>query len=232
MRELTAQERYSRNLTQHVIRTANQHIPKTNPDFKRPVPWWTPECDQLRLERRRALRRYQRTGLVADKIQYKHARARAQFLMNQIRKKSWQDYISNITVNTPLSKVWQRIRKLSRKYTPTHPPCIKVHDHLITEPQEVCKAMADYYSKVSSGENYSEEFNRYRLNIESELSFELENYNAPIQIYEVEDALRDVKDSAPGVDLITYSMVRNLHQTALTELHEIMSELWWEGEFV
>ena len=234
MGELSLQDRYE-NWERHVIGAADQHIPKTNPLVKRPVPWWTPECDRLRRERKSALRRFKRTGLMVDRILYKRARAKAQYFMTKIKKESWRKYISTITVDTPMSKVWQRVRKLSRKYTVTHPPCLKVGMGTVSDPREVCEVMALYYARISSNESYSEDFNRERPNLERELNFEsylTEDYNSPIQMKEVKMVLSEVQDSAPGADLITYSMVKNLHDTALSELHKMMAELWKRGEFI
>ena len=42
------------------------------------VPWWDDDCARANLDRKRALRRFQRSGNVADKIAYRRARALAQ----------------------------------------------------------------------------------------------------------------------------------------------------------
>ena len=75
--------------------------------------------------------------------------------------------------------------------------------------------MAEHYSIVSSNENYSEDFNRHRQRIEQEFDFD-----------------NNVRDAAPGEDLITYSMIKNLHETALRELHQIMQMIWTNGDFI
>ena len=232
--QMPLEERFERLMT-HVITTADQTIPKTNPNIKKPVPWWTAECDLLRQERKRALRRYQKTGLLVDRISYKRERAKAQFLMNKIKRKSWHDYISKITVDTPMSKVWRRIRKISRKYPTTHPPCLRIGASIVSDPGEVCEIMARHYSKVSSNQSYTKQFNRDRPRLEEEFNFETnieEEYNAPITMKELESVLSEVRDSAPGEDLVTYSMIGNLHKTALSELREVMNELWIGGTFV
>ena len=50
--------------------------------------------------------------------------------------------------------------------------------------------------------------------------------------YQADMILSDIKDSAPGPDVITYSMIKNLHETALTELLAIMNAMWSGGFFV
>ena len=86
--DLSIQDRYE-NLQNFILDAANRTIPKTNPNLKRPVPWWTAECDHLGRERKSALRRYQRSGLMVDQINYKRMRAKTQFHMNRIKRESW-----------------------------------------------------------------------------------------------------------------------------------------------
>lgn len=64
-------ERYEAFI-QNLQTAARLSIPRSSGKTRvRPVPWWNPRCAQLCAERKRALRRYQRTKLVADKILYK-----------------------------------------------------------------------------------------------------------------------------------------------------------------
>jgi hypothetical protein len=58
------------------------------------VPWWNDDCARANLDRKRALRRFQRSGNLADKIAYQRSRAVAQYVKNTALKKSWQRCIS------------------------------------------------------------------------------------------------------------------------------------------
>ena len=112
---------------------------------------------------------------------------------------------------------------------------MKVDNDIISESREVCELMAKHYSKVISSESYSDEFNRQMQNIEQDYDFEsqlVEDYNAPIMMTEMKTILNNVKDAAPGEDLISYSMIKNLHDTALCELHKIIQKIWTNGEFI
>ena len=71
----------------HIITAADKAIPKSNGYLRpRKVPWWTPECTETNRKRKEALRRYQRSLLIADRIAYCRARAVAktteQFMKN------------------------------------------------------------------------------------------------------------------------------------------------------
>ena len=86
-----------------LISAADITIPKSGRNCRpRQVPWWTRECQQSIDDRKRALRRYKRTGLVIDKISYCRARAHAKRTLHDARVESWQKYVSSINDKTCL----------------------------------------------------------------------------------------------------------------------------------
>lgn len=96
-----------------IIQAADQCIPKTSgKERAKTVPWWTVECSTVITERKRALRRYQHTRNVADKISYNRARARAKYTLHQARVTSWTKYVNSLNINTPMSKIWARVKKI------------------------------------------------------------------------------------------------------------------------
>ena len=96
-----------------VCAAAKDRIPQTKGmPSRRPVPWWIEQCTIANRERKTALRRYQRTRLMVDKIAYSRARAKARLVKRTAKKASWQDYVSRINDNTPAKKVWKRINKI------------------------------------------------------------------------------------------------------------------------
>lgn len=219
-----------------IYTAADATIPKTSDTIKsRRVPWWTPQCHTLLAERKRALRRYQRSKLVADKILYKHAKARAAHFIGNLRKKSWTDFISSITSETPMSKIWTKIRKIKGNYPPNHPPCLHTQQDIVSDSKAVSDLLADHYRLVSSSENYPNEFNRVREVRETrDLNFDTdrhEMYNSVIMISELKGVLKTCSDSAPGQDLISYSMIKHLHESSLNLLLYIMNKIWREGVF-
>ena len=121
-------------------------------------------------------------------------------------------YINGINSKTPSRKIWQKIRKLSGKFTPTPLPNLKVEDSLITDPKEVSERLGDHFSKVSSPSNYSRHFRRIH---ESQIAIEFgkdnsEPYNMRFTLKELKDALSSTETSAPGEDNILYEMLKHL----------------------
>ena len=56
---------------------ADAAIPRSSGrEQKRRVPWWNTDCDAAVIDRRRALRRYQQTKSMADKVSQNRARSK------------------------------------------------------------------------------------------------------------------------------------------------------------
>lgn len=220
--------------TRNLIQAAETSIPKCGGRGKhRKVPWWSDDITEVNLERRQTLLRYQHTKLDADKISYKRIRARAKFVKNEARRSSWREYVSTITKETPMSKIWSRIGKMNGKYPSHHPPYLRVAGVDISEGGQVANVLAEHFSAVSSTAGYSQEFQRIKARRESViLDFSTDehlNYNEPITAAEVEGMLRQCEDSAPGSDAITYSMLKNMHESSLALLLTIYNRLYIEG---
>lgn len=199
------------------------------------VPWWTPECTRLNNERKRALRRYQHTRLVCDKISYNRARARAQYIKNETRKNSWQNYVSTLNMTTPMTQIWARIMKMTGKNKSTMSPSLNVGNHTITDSSEVALTLARHYAHISSGENYLPSFQRNKPILEAQpLNFATNidyYYNSPITPVELLGTLKQSKNTAPGEDNITYSMIQNIHPSLFKYILQIYNNIWRNGSY-
>ena len=220
----------------YIINAAREAIPMSSGRIlPRCVPWWTAECEAVTAERKRALWRYQHTRLPADKISMKRARARAHYVLRKTKQESWNNYVSTLTVHTPMSKIWSRVKKMSGKHPPINPPCLLVNGNYVSESLEVANALASHYASVSNGSTYSDSFRARRANIEArEINFhstEEEEYNSPITLNELKTSLRQCSKSAPGEDLITYEMLRHIHPSLLEMLLSLYNKVWNSGEF-
>ena len=128
--------------------------------------------------------------------------------------------MNSINTNTDISKVWQKVNRISGKYRPTPLPIIENSDGtIIHEPAEVADIFAEYYTNQGSEENYSRHFLTHKLNQESnEINFRSradEPYNDEIHMKELQNALSRTSESSPGLDKITYSMVKNSQESLI-----------------
>lgn len=221
----------------HVVTVATSvSIPHSEGNPKRNcVPWWTDECARMKIRRKQALRRYQRTKSVADKITYNRERAHAQFVQNQARKASWRNYVSSINAETPMTKCWKRVMKMSGKHLGQSQPFLVHNGVEVSDGYDVATTFADHFHNISSNQNAPPQFlaNKQRQE-ETPISLEtLEHfpYNEPISMMELHSALKTTKNSAPGPDRISYTELKRIHPTALSYLLKIYNTIWLQETF-
>lgn len=210
---------------------ANASIPRSStsePKYR--VPWWCDEIRRVNWKRKSALRRFQRSGAEVDKLSYIRWCTIAQEVKIQAAKESWQEYVSKLNVNTPMSKIWSRFRKMDGRYSQQHPPMLSDGTNLTSDPQAVAELLATHFENVSSSNGYSEEFKRLKRTCESNrLNFRTNlhiPYNDPITLRELSGTLQQCKNSAPGEDEISYQMLRHLHPSATAMILAIFNQIW------
>ena len=103
-------------LEELILTPASESIPKTKPSKgKPPVPWWDDQCKKLRRITLKCYSRYRATPTNTNKLIYKRAVAKKKKYFKEAKRKSWNDYISKINSNTPMTTVWSKVRKLMGK---------------------------------------------------------------------------------------------------------------------
>jgi len=220
----------SNSLTQTIRTAASIAISRSKGgSIQHRVPWWTDDCTEANRRRKMALRRYQRTRSLVDKIAYNRARAKAQFIKKTAKAESWKRYISSINKDTPMHKIWQRIRKM-RGRGQHGAPCVTVGATIVADPKDVANVLADHFAEVSSGTHWSQLFlDRKRAEERVPLRFATDDplpYNEPITISELYQALLTCRNTAPGLDEIQYKMVRRLHPSAVQNLVYLYNKIW------
>ena len=100
-----------------VIKIADDFIPKASSIPRKSNPWFDQECRDA-LKTRRALDNKVKRGCGPHQetlISFKRAQARVRRLFNQKKRDSWRNYVSQLTTNTPIKHVWDRVGKISGK---------------------------------------------------------------------------------------------------------------------
>ena len=102
--------------------------------------------------------------------------------------------------------------KISGKFPQTPTPILEVNDRIIQQPNEVAEILANSFSDVSNNDNYSPEFLQHKIREERcRINFENADhldYNQGITQEEYETHLAQTQDTSPGIDNITYSMLK------------------------
>ena len=107
---------------------------------------------------------------------------------------------------------------------------------LVTDKQKA-ERLGDHYQHVSSDAFLDPNFAETKRTTEEKEShlFEqeptnIEDYNSPITLKELNQALNNKKDSSPGHDNITYSMLKNLPHNYKEEITRLFNQIWTEGK--
>lgn len=219
-----------------LLLAADHSIPKTSGrPRKHRLPWWNRECRNAAIDRKRALRLYQRHRSIENKISYNRARARTREIQNEAREHSWKTYVSTLTKDTPMSKIWARIQKMRGIYRVLPSPYINHNNEVITDPVDVAQLLATHYEAVSSSASYCNEFQRIKRQQEAlALHFDTEevlDYNCAISLLELRAALKASKNTAPGNDKISYQMLKRCHPSVLQALVSIYNQIWSRAEY-
>ena len=220
----------------HIRNAADASIPKSSgiPKPKR-VPWWSTDCSEAVRRRKMAQRKYQRSLLVVDKIAFCRPRAVARNVMKNAKRISWINYVNSINSNTPMSKIWKRIRKIRGSYQNIMSPCLVVDDELVADRGRVADILASHYSSISSNNSYDERFQRIRQNEERKLlNFNTQEelpYNCTISLLEFDRMLSAAGKSSPGEDNISYNMIKKSHPTCKNFLLKLFNRILKEGYY-
>ena len=95
---------------------ANKTIPKSNPNPKKPQkPWFSDDCKEAILERKRPLRVFKRSPTNANLQLYHIKSAKARQIIRANKKNSWHKYVSKLNARTSMKKCRDMVRKIKGK---------------------------------------------------------------------------------------------------------------------
>ena len=102
-----------KTFTDTLISIADSTVPKTLAVPSKPhLPWNDQECKEAVKTRKKAERKFNRQPTLENVSNVRIFRAKARRTINQNRKNCWKDYVSKLNSRTPLSKVWNMVKKI------------------------------------------------------------------------------------------------------------------------
>ena len=223
-------------ITEVILNAAKQTVPQKSGQGKYNCPWWTDECEEAKTLRNRALNRFRRSRQHFLLIEYKRAKAKARQVIRKAKKESWTNLISQFNHTTPVSRLWDIIRRFTKKLRFQRPlPVLKVGDHVIDDPLEVGNSLGQFFSDMSSSQNYRPAFReRVRLMAEHVPDFSSNNdeiYNCDFTLDELNQAVTTSGNTSVGPDSLHYAFFKHMTQTELRELLKLFNYHWRTGIF-
>lgn len=196
----------------------NQTIPKiTINNSNKKVPWWTTDIAKLIKSRKKCMRKYKKTKLLADFEAYKKVRSETRKNILEQKTKSWNEFLQKINSYTSATEIWNNINRIKNGITTRQSiNSLRINNVLITDNKELADSFAQYFHDISSDKNYDNHFLDIKRNEEQALPFqtgEKLDYNKPFTNIEYIDAVRNIKRSTAGPDNISMEMIENLHET-------------------
>ena len=128
----------------------------------------------------------------------------------------------------------KKVDKIKGKYQPKPPPTLKVNGTTLIKPKEVATALAEHYASASVKTKNLHRTVHNRAQVKRRRApFSMRGghpdnvlLNAPFTSKEMETQLDWCKDSAPGPDDITISMIKHLTTPAKHTLLKALNKLW------
>ncbi|KAG7311010.1 hypothetical protein JYU34_003863 [Plutella xylostella] len=182
--------------------------------LKKPVPWWDTECSEAVQKSKEALNLYRSNSSIDSYIQYKKLDALKKKLLAEKKKNGWSKLCESFNRYTPVSTIWNYIRRFKRVALPKTP-----------KNDEWIPSFLDKYAPQSPPEKQIDEasLNKYfyRNNYDSN-----DFLSQPFSFNEFLAAIKTRKDTSPGLDDIPYKLIRHMHITAQKTLLNIFNLLW------
>lgn len=170
---------------------------------KKCCPWWDSECTTLIQRRKKAINKFRSSGLLSDFINAKKIIAFVKKSLKNKKKASFIQFSSSLNRNSSISDTWKTISKFSHCFLKNGPKPY-FNDSLI---EEFMDTIAPPYCAPSH--SYSSIINNFNSD---------KIFNNLLSINELNAVLNKVKDSSPGLDNITYSMIKYLPSSVLHKI--------------
>lgn len=192
-----------------VEQTSNKTIPtftlKNNPS-KIISPWWDDECQSALLARRKAVSNFKNISSLENFLMAKKAIAQTKKIFKSKKKTSFKNFCESLNRETPFSKIWKTTNKFSGK---------KINMTTRPIPRETLLGILNNLTCVDI-------IPEFILNpIHSNFS--------PFTFNELLSIIDSRKNSAPGMDEISYLMVKHFPIKAQEKLLFFLNKCLLEG---
>ena len=169
-------------------------------------------------ESNRALERFKREPIEGNLNAYRIARAKARIYIRHSKNTAWRNYVSKMNSQTSIKSVWNRIRKIKGKESSNTIRHLTVNDRDVTSHRDIANSLTDNVSLNYSSAFRTDAFTHVRQRAEREnLSFSSQNvevYNRPFSMQELQDALRRAHDTSARPDEIHYQLLKHLSKSS------------------
>lgn len=226
------------SIRETIIKSAKKSIPK-NPVVSKShnYPWYDKKLELMIIKRKQLQRKYFRTKNLNDFGNWMKQKYLTKKYSLEHKQKNIHSFISSIDYNTSTKEIYNKIKLLNGKFIDSQVYFLKINNKITYDKLEISKHFADSFAHNSKTTNYSKKFLKHKKSTESKIidqslfANDVTDLNKPFSLNELNNALKKLKGSTPGNDLITYEMIRKSPDSFKIKLLEFLNKIWSSNEF-
>nr|AAA74495.1 unknown protein [Drosophila teissieri] len=215
-----------------ILYSANLSIPQTSPNAH-PTGFHGGTSTSTNCESKNNLRwkKLNRTITLENIIDYRRKNAKFRYELKKRKKEASSSFTSTIHPTTPSSKIWTNIRRFCglNPIKQIHAISSPENNETTLASNEIANIFAQHLSELSGDWNFSEEFrnNKYRNNLHNYTPSPIaQTIEKNITYLELISALQTLKGSAPGLNRISYQMIKNSSPTTKHRITKLFNEIF------
>ena len=142
--------------------------------------------------------------------------------LSNIRTEKWMEWCTSISQCTSLAKIWKFLKTVSGKYNNTQ----ATHPHPEEEAERLATKFADRTKTINlpqETQQIQEQLAPMRNTTIEQACQQTDDTDIPYTIYELRQTYKKGKDTAPGADKITYTMIACLGEAGETKVLELIN---------
>lgn len=197
--------------TNALYKSCEAAIPKNGPftpKHRKRAAWWDDECDAFQKCKLEALNSYKTNASLENFLAFKKAEAAAKRLYKQKARKSWENFCSGLNANTSVKQIWKTARTLNNGKNSIPDIPLNVGEGILAKLTPCVANNKAPMIKCSNTQHF---------------------LLKPFTFQELDAAINTGKNTAPGLDNISYSMLRNMGPQAKAFLLNIFNLILSKG---
>lgn len=179
------------------------------PSHPKKAIWWDNECEEAQSQKIKALKLYKLHSSLDNFVSYKRYEAKAKKLYKMKSKEAWAKFCSTLSSTTPINEIWNTVKRL-KSYSPHRDISDNIVDAVLN------KLAPPSVNKQNNKETATDNTNNPLLR--------------KFSLSELEFSIKLSRDTSPGVDQITYTMLSHLGPLAKKLLLDIFNLIWLNGD--
>ncbi len=213
-------------LSDAILKAASQSVSRSSGrrHCRFATPWWDGECSRAVALRRQAKGKLWRSPTPSNLIEYKRCEAVARNLKLRKQRQSWIQYVGTISSSTTTKETWEKIRSIQGRpisYS-SYPLVDAAHD----DDSAKASLFSEHFLPAGLSTPTAE---AVVSEVISDIS-RLKNYHCvPFTVGEFSQAIRALKNTAPGHDLIMNIFFSKASPWCKQELLSLFNTSWTSG---